>query len=291
MIDLNNKYIQVDAYTRGRKEKVWFIKDGIKYLYKFGASYYEIYAELIAEKLGKQCGIQMASYRVATYKNSVGVLTKNFLKPGELIISSDKLKKAVSFIYEENNINGSLKDNTVSNLLEAAFTYDSTTNTEKLYKELIKRWMFYGVIMESDKNETNIAFKKKRTKLSLTPDYDNSTMCRLNENINSLLTEISMTSDVHNVTVNIKQALKLTSDSSDDFLEDFEKLSEKKPELVSELFENIKKIDLDKAIKSVELENKISVPWEVKTYLNLTINSRIKDMEIILNIKNKQKVK
>lgn len=289
MIDLNTGYKKIEAYTRGRKEKIWFSKDGTKYLYKFGASYYEIYAELIAEKLGTQCGIEMANYNVATYNNSIGVLTKSFLKTGELIISSDKLKKAVSFIYEENNINGNLSDNTISNLLESAFTYDPTINTEKLYKELVKRWIFYGTIMESDKNETNISFKKNRTKLSLTPDYDNSTMCRLNENIRDLLTEICTTSDVHRVTSNIQQVFKPSVNSSDDFLESFEEYANKNKELVSKIFKDIKKMDIDKAIDDVEVENEISVPWEIKTYLNLTISSRIKDMEAILSNKTKKR--
>ena len=291
MINIDEKYKKIIAYTRGRKEKIWFVKDDIRYLYKFGASFYEIYAELIAEKLGRQCGIEMASYRLATYNDSIGVLTKSFLEPGELIISSDKLKKAVLLIYEENNIDGNLKDNTISNLIETAFTYDSTINTEKMYKELVKRWVFYGTIMESDKNETNISFKKKRNKLKLSPDYDNSTMCRMNESIKDLLTEISITSNISGVTGNIKQSFKPTSTSSDLFLESFEDFADKRCDLLSEIFEDIKKINLDKAIRSVELDNKLEVPWEVKTFLNLTIHNRIENMQSILDAKRNKLIK
>ena len=285
MIDLNKDYEEINAYTRGRKLKKWFIKDGKKYLYKYGASNYEIYAELIAEQLGRQCGINMANYKIAKYKDTTGVLTESFIKPGELIISSDKLKNAVEYIYEENNLEGCLKDNTIKNLIEAAFTYDSTIDVDKLFKKLVKRWMFYGIIMESDKNATNISFIRKRTKLKLSPDYDNSTMCRLNENTKDLISEISNLSDIHNMTKQIQQALKPTSEYSDDFLESFEQFVDKYPEIVKEIYEKVKEIDVYKAINKVESINKIEIPWEVQFYVNKLISTRIKDMEFIINLK------
>jgi len=46
--------------------------------------------------------------------------------------------------------------------------------------------MFFSMlIMESDKNETNIAFIKGANGIKLVFDYDNSSIARLNEDINN----------------------------------------------------------------------------------------------------------
>ncbi len=282
MIRIDSSYNKIDAYTRGRKEKTWFAKNRQRYLYKFGANNYEIYAELIAEQLVYQADIPMASYRVAQYHNTIGVLTKSFIKPGELIMSSDKLKTAVQLIYEENNIEGDLKGNTISNLIEAAYTYDSTMNIDKLFNELVKRWMFYGLIMESDKNMTNISYVKKRARLRLSPDYNNSTMSRLNENIKDLITGIRNFSDIYNLTDHIKQSLKPTESSSDYFLDSFREFVYKFPEKTEAIFLSFENINIDMAIQKVERLNKIEVPCEIKFLLNKTIPLRYQDMKGII---------
>lgn len=293
MITIDEKFHKVNAYTRGRKEKIWFVNtmNNKKYLYKFGASNYEIYAEVIAEQLGIQAGISMANYRIAKYKNTVGVLSKNFIKPEELIISADKLKRAVQFIYEENNLDGNLKSNTISNLIEAAFTYDPSIDTKELFDELVKRWMFYGLIMESDKNDTNISFIKKKRKLKLSPDYDNSTMARLNENVAELLKGAKESPDFYRLTDSIKQSLTLCEGSSDYFLESFYEFNSKYHDKAVQILKTFKSVDVDEAILKVERLNKISVPWKVSYFLNKTISNRYSDMEDIVVKQIKYKLK
>lgn len=283
MIIIDDSYKQISAYTRGRKEKEWLEKDNKRYLYKFGASNYEIFAETIAEQLGKQVGINMASYKIAKMKNSYGVITESFLKPGELIISSDKLKLAVQSIYEENNLTGNLKANTISNLVEAAFTYDSTINSSALFDELIKRWMFSGLIMESDKNDTNISFIKSENKLKLSPDYDNSTMCRLNENVENLVSKVRSNADMYKLTDGIQNALKPTERNSDNFLVAFQEFSEKYSEKAIQIFSKFESINVNNAIKTVEQINGVNVPWAVSYFVEKAINLRYIDMKNIIN--------
>lgn len=282
MLIIDDSYQRVEAYTRGRKEKIWFEKNGQRYLYKFGSSNYEIYAELIANQLAKQVDISIASYRMAKYRNTVGVLSRNFVKSGEFIISSDRLKQAVQSIYEENNLEGNLKENTISNLLEAAFTYDMDLDIDHLFTELVKRWMFYGVIMESDKNDTNISFIRKKSRLRLAPDYDNSTMCRLNEDIRGLISNLGSTTGFYQLTDSIKQSLKPTVDSSDYFLESFAEFSKDHFEKVDHIFSSFGNLNVDEAILKVEKLNKIEVPFEVKYFLNKTFSARYQDMKGIL---------
>ena len=114
-----DNYLPLNHYTTGRKEKMWLIKDGQKYLFKTGATNYEILAELIAEKLAKQCGFPTAEYRFAIYKGKTGVVTPSFLKKGEIIITGDEYITHAKEIAKQNNINLDFKGNTVENILNA----------------------------------------------------------------------------------------------------------------------------------------------------------------------------
>jgi hypothetical protein len=110
-------YEELNHNIIGRKEKVWLKKDDNKYLFKCGASNYEIYAELIAEQLALQCGFETASYDIATYQGKTGVVTPSFLKFGDIIISGDKYLANARDIAMQNNIKLDLTYNTIENII------------------------------------------------------------------------------------------------------------------------------------------------------------------------------
>lgn|SRR5574344_729603 len=287
MINIDDSYKVLDNNTRGRKEKIWFIKDDKKYLFKYGASNYEIYAELIAEQLGLECNIDMAHYNLAKYKNIVGVITPSFIKTGELIISSDKLKNAVKSVYEENNLEDNLSTNTVSNLVEAMFTLDSNIDTEKTSYELMKRWVFYGLIMESDKNDTNIGVIKDNTSLRLSPDYDNSTMARLNEDINDFIEEIRHNNGIYDLTDDIQTSFHITDKDDNRFLVAYNDFITKYPTQSIRIMSELSNIDIDEAIKKVEILNNTTIPWIVKYWVTKSVSTRLLDMQNIIRKKAK----
>ena len=187
MIQIDDSYTILNGTLRGRKPKFKVMKDGQVYIFKYGAVNNEMWAELIAEQLGLQAGINMAHYEFASYGNTIGLLTTSFLKPGQLIISSDYLKENMQRIYGENNIEVNISEHTIENLVQAACTFDTRIKENVLTFDLFLRWAFYGLIMESDKNETNIGFIKGVDGFTLTPDYDNSSMAALNKNISNIL--------------------------------------------------------------------------------------------------------
>lgn len=288
MIKIDETYTILNDTLRGRKPKFKLEKDGKKYIYKYGSINNEIWAELIAEQLGLQIGLNMAHYKIATYKNTKGVITDYFLKPMELIISSDKLKDATQSIFDENNININLKENTITNIVEAATIYDDRVNTEELTLELMKRWAFYGLIMESDKNATNIAFIKGDNALALTPDYDNSSMAGLNDNIQNNIDAIKRGCSIYNYTDNFKNSLRITEEDTGYFLTDFDNFAKKYPDQCDACMESINKINVDKAIDKVETSNDVEIPWDIKFWVTKAINSRLTDMKNI-HERNKQK--
>jgi len=119
------------------------LRNGRTSIFKYGAINYEIYAELIAEEIGCQMGIDMAHYNVAKYDGIIGVLTPNFLNDkDELIISSYSLNDSVQKICDENSINLDLRGNTISNIVQAACTYDN--RVDRTYEKMGILWPYYG---------------------------------------------------------------------------------------------------------------------------------------------------
>ena len=284
MINIDNSYTILNDVLRGRKPKFKVIKDDKIYIYKYGAINGEIYAELIAEQIGLQIGIDMAHYEIATYQDTLGVLTPSFLKPGELIISSDNLKSNIQNIYNENNISFDLSNNTISNIVKAASLHDPRVKVKSLSLALILRWVFYGLIMECDKNETNIAFIRGKNTLRLTPDYDNSSMACLNKNISNILDSLRQGYSIYNITDDLKSNLKTCETDTGFFLQDFENFVKKHPLQAEYCMDKLKQVDVDLAIEIVEKNNSIEIPWEIKYWVSKLINTRLLDMQTIYNM-------
>lgn len=294
-IDSNVKVIATPKEMVGKKQKYKILMNDQLYIIKQGAINYEIYAELIAEKLGKQVGIDMAHYEVCEYNDTIGLITPVFLNDEneELVMSVKILLEASQNICYENNIKYNLKGNTIENIVKAAALFDNRINIKELINELVKRWIFYGMIMESDKNETNLSFiKNKEAMLRLSPDYDNSTMARMNENINDLINVLGRGKDIFSLTDNIKTALKLDESQSDEFIVNYREFVNEYGDFYKNIIESFKPLSIDDAIEEVEKENNIEVPWEVKFWLRKSIEARKNDMFNILNAKlSKENIK
>ncbi len=291
--------IQLDDFTPlnnniiGRKEKIWLSKNGERYLFKCGASNYEIYAELIAEELAHQCGFETAKYELATYKGKTGVVTPSFLRFGDIIISGDKYLSNAKDIAIQNNINLDFSENNIENIMNAFAFQDPNSDISELMLALMKIFCFDLVIMESDRNKTNWSVIRSRNGIiKLAPIYDCSTMARMNTDIDSLVNNLSNSNQVFNITDSIKFDLKINNQSSDNFFEEFEKLCEMFPNELTIIMDGIKNIDTDMAIKRVEdrinndLEQKnFEIPYNVKFWLRKSIMTRKIDMQNIYNRK------
>lgn len=281
MIKIDESYKILDGQLRGRKPKFKVVKDGQVYIYKYGAINNEIYAELISEQLGLQVGINMAHYELASYGDTVGLLTPSFLKPGQLIISSDYLKENMQRIYAENNIELNISEHTIENLVNAACTFDTRIKENVLTFDLLLRWAFYGLIMESDKNETNIGFIKGVDGFSLTPDYDNSSMAALNKNVSNILESLRHGYSIYSLTDSIKSSFKISESDTGYFLQDFENFVKKYPAECAYCIACLSRIDVDAAFDRVEQINGIEIPWEIKYWVSKLINTRLQDMQSI----------
>lgn len=287
-IDPNVKIVAIPNEMMGRKYKYKVLIDNKLYIMKFNGINYEIFAELIAERIGKQLGIEMAHYDICEYKGHTGLITPVFLdtQNGELIMSVKALLETGQDICFENNIKFDLKENTIENIIRAVSLYDKRVDLTSVMKELTKRWLFYGLIMESDKNNTNISFiKDQNSNLKLSPDYDNSTMARMNEDINTFIDNLKHGADIYSLIDKIKTALKIDISPNDEFLVNYKLFLDDYAGYYKDVIESFENISIDDAIAEVEQDNEIEVPWEIKYWLNKTITARKNDMLSLLHQK------
>ena len=283
MFVIDDTYTILPDKLRGRKPKFKLKKDGKTYIYKYGSINNEIWAELIAEQLGKQAGIEMAHYEVAEYKGTIGVITDYFLNSTELIMSSDNLKANVQAIYDENNIKFNIRENTITNIVSAATTYDDRVDGEELTRELMLRWCFHGLIMESDKNETNIAFIKGFNPLRLTPDYDNSSMAALDRNIQNIMSSLMQGQNFYGFTDSFKSNLRINKNDTGDFFVDFANFCNKYPKQAEYCINQLNNINIEEAFTRVEEINSVQIPWDIQFWVSKTLTSRLEDMNTIYN--------
>lgn len=288
-------YIEIEnAFTRGRKQKIWLENNGVKYLFKYGASNNEIWAELLTTELARQCGLDVAEYELAIYKGNVGVVTKDFKKDGELIMSGDRFIKSIEQLLEENNINHNLKENSIENIMFAVATFNIDERTNLLFQQILNIWAFDGLVLESDRNSTNWSILKRNNELRFAPIYDCSTMAMLNNDISYFVSSARIESDFLKITDQVQYALKLYNNSDGNFLSDFDLLCKKYYEQSKVIIDSIENINVQLAIDNIE--SKINstgadehLDWQVQYWINKVIELRKRDMINIFNKYNKSK--
>ena len=115
---------------------------------------YEFWNEIIAYQLGRQLGLNMLRYDLAVYKNEIGCISSNMIKPNqEQLIEVGRLMTAIdsNFTPETNN---SRKQYTFQ-LLE---TTVSKFQFEKYWERFFQIILFDALIGNTDRHQENWAF-------------------------------------------------------------------------------------------------------------------------------------
>lgn len=294
----NAEILDKGLSEKGRKPKVWLKINNQEYLFKTGNTDNESWAEIIASELGKQCGLNMASNDLAVYNGSKGILSQNFLNSDDKIFSGEILLSYGTQIMDDNDLKHT-KINSVENIMKILLTVMNVTEEEEklLMEDLIKIWAFDGLTLESDRNPTNWAIIKNSKGLSISPIYDCSTIGRLNENIDSFITN-SRYNGIECLINNVKFQLTLSdNDNDDDFLSSFETFCNDCCIIPERIIDSFNKINVDEAIKNIE--SRISegkneqneIPWQIGLWLSKIIKVRLSSMNMIYeNSKRKELV-
>ena len=261
----------VNNFLEGRKPKLWLTDGENLFLFKMGATNYENYAELIASEIAKQCGIETALYDLAIYKGVIGVVTPNFLKQNDVIISGEEVLNDGAKIARRNNINVKI-ENTLDSIVTSLNLRYAFTNNRSIISN-------------------NLGIK-------LAPIYDCSTMAFLNNDISSYITRIHSYSTLLNLLDSLKLSLHYRLDLKDStILEEFAALCQENIEYVEKIMKKIMEVDVQKAIVSIEKRHNIGkqgieefkIPSIVSFWVEKLIELRKKDMLNIF-IQEKEKI-
>lgn len=271
---------ELERLEKGRKEKCWLKFNNKEYLFKTGASGYEIWAELISSELAKQCNLNTADYDLAIYKGNYGVVTPSFLIDGDIILSGEDLYKYSQLL------NPNMKfDNSIENIINILRTCTSRDyDIERIRLQLTRIWLFDGLIYESDRNFSNWSIIINGNNIRMAPIYDCSTMCMMNNNVNSIINNVRTEQEILNITDSIKYQLKRKStDDDDNFLHSFSVFCTEEPEIAKSFIDSLNNIDFDKVIeiieKRIDIERKVEIPWECKFWINKLLTLRIRDLK------------
>lgn len=300
MIDNNvyknvSDYQKVDnKYIRGRKQKIWLKNENNEsFLFKYGGSNTEPLAEVLASELGRQCGLTIVNYELARYKNELGVISKNFQKEGETLYSGDKINKYIVDIMIENNLTkNNYGQHSIENITYGLNYITTPAKINQIKKELIKMWVFDGLLLESDRNSTNWSLIKSigSNSYKLAPIYDCSTILRLNNDVTDFINHIKTENDIYNLIKDVKFSMCLTNDEPvEQFIPQFRILCTEDKEYAEYAMTCINKINPQVAIKNIEKKLSIvsgqqySIPYPIAFWIEKAIKVRLADMQYIYN--------
>lgn len=144
------------------------------YFYKVIREPENIYNELIASELALDYKIDCLTYDIATYDETLGVISKNFVKPNKQYIPMEEILK---IIYKNDSVD---PKNNLEDIWYAIDTYYKDLNlTEKLMDKIINIFIFDILIGNIDRHLLNYGVIEGDNLIDIAPIFDNEKM--LNE--------------------------------------------------------------------------------------------------------------
>jgi hypothetical protein len=202
-------FIQLESI--GARRKFWFWYHDFFFMYKKAAySIYEAYGELLSEAIARVLEIPCAQYMLADFdyaddmiddfKASRGVITINFLKPGERLIPIGEIISEVmdsdillddrkKSLYGVDNLDRELAIHKMNNLEDIWPIFDTYFQDYENKDEIVHNLMDYLVnvyffdliTLQGDRHIWNFGvIADKENHVRPAPIFDNSNMCNLN---------------------------------------------------------------------------------------------------------------
>ena len=258
---------------RGTRPKKWFVFENGKVLFKEAlASSYIDYAQLFFEEFAKQSGLEVAHYDLAIYQGKKGVVSPDFLKENERLISFELFLKMGAMVAKETNANIKF-NNTIEDIIKALSIQGFEDETlEKVLALLIQICLLDGLILETDRNSTNLSLLVKKNKVEMSPFYDGSNSFGLNRSVSDIQSKVKNIRDVgtiHSIIMSAKRGLPLNNLTSDmTYMEEVEKLLALFPEITSAFIPVLLNINFDEALKNIEEKIGAEVPFECSIWVD-----------------------
>lgn len=255
-------FILLDEYIDSRMLKEFmffpFNLGEDEFFFKYNKSMFDVYNELIAEEFAKDYGLECAHYDLGYFHGFRGVITKNFVKPGESFYCGCNLMEKV-FNNDEDKLFNSVSYNNLE-------FYKSVLDEEQ-FENLINIFLFDVLLGNCDRHENNIGFIKDEFGDRLSPIYDNE----------KILSDASIIHGFYRLSVNKEDDLKNFFLDPLRYKNIFRKfiLKYKRSELVREKLDIISKTNIEKVLDRVEerIEENIPDSKREKTKLLLLNNA------------------
>ncbi len=266
---IQNNSIKIE----GRKPKQWIVFEDNKILFKETTpNSYEGYALLYFAEFLNQCGLEHAEYDLAILNNTMGVITPNFVKNNESLMSGESLFNLAKTIYYANGINSNLS-NSVENIKEVLQLLNfEPSSIEKIVSQLIKLIIIDGLLLETDRNNTNYSFIIENNNIRLAPIYDGSNICGFNRSTNDIDSKIKNIKNfgtLHSIISNSKRSLFLDNITKEQiFIEEVRTIAKQYPQIIEEFLPKICNLNIDKATENIEKKIKNEVPHQAIIWIN-----------------------
>lgn len=260
---------------------------------------YEVYSALVGAEIAKQLGIPTAEYDLAKYRGKYGVITYNFLKSNESLITGyellgfvneidkSKLKKIERTYFDEKHIFG--------NILESLKLYlGDDAKAEKIFNEwILNIYMPDFLGTELDRHPKNWGLKYDGKNYSLAPRFDSDSIANAYlgpEKVSEylyLVKKIGEADAIEFFFSNTKLSV-FYEDKLRPMKEDFELFCRDNPLMARMSFEIIGKLDMVEVFKNVEKKIKTKLPIEYKNWVGLVTNYQIKFIKEIIDSLNEE---
>lgn len=307
VIDSIESKVEQKEEIKGRRNKKWFIFDDSNILFKeTNENTYEEYAEMLATEIFRQVGFETADYDLAILHGKKGVISRDFLKKGELIISGKTILKNYGEILNENLLNEPINStyNTLIDIENALKIY--TSDIKKTMKQLDLLFSIDCIMSQSDRHWRNwsIILSQINSSMRLAPQYDSSAICRFQlskSNIAKYLRIVKRSKyeaqkrmiEYDMYSAGFDKTYLLRYDREKDNLAGVQLLEEAYSKEKSR-FEYIirmlpKKIDLDLAVETVEKRINSEIPKECKEWFCKVIEFNLQEINkvVALNINSR----
>ena len=140
------------------------------YFYKSCKRINEPYYELIAEELAKEYDIPSVNYDLATYIESIGVISENFIKDKTSFYTIEELLK----IYYKDDIKGRNNLDDIIKMIKERYKNENISNT--LINQLINIFIFDVLIANIDRHDQNIAIVEEDDHITFNKLWDHGNM-------------------------------------------------------------------------------------------------------------------
>lgn len=222
----NISNVEVDSYEQlGTKSKFWYeSKDSNSILFKStetkeGSRYGEDWAEKISCELAELLGLPHASYELAVYNDSRGVISPNFItQRGEYLTQGNMLlQNFFSNVTENPNIQyiDHVYDIMVNTIKNKPINFNSYSDIKSASEFFVGYLMFDALISNQDRHNENWGMVESNVGNHLAPSYDHGASLARNESDQIRKDRLETKDQGRKISVYVKRALSQFHNQSD----------------------------------------------------------------------------